>query len=41
MTEPGNDKIPFFKKWGQWYALLVAVLVLLIILFYFFTKHFS
>jgi len=41
MTEPGNDKILFFKKWGQWYAFLVIVLIVLITLFYFFTKHFS
>jgi hypothetical protein len=41
MTEPGKDKIPFFKTWGQWYAFVIVFLVLLIILFYFFTKHFS
>jgi len=41
MIEPGNDKIPFFKKWSQWYAFLVVFLVVLIIFFYFFTKKFS
>ena len=41
MIEPGNDKIPLFKKWRDWYAFVILILVLLIILFYFFTKYFS
>ncbi len=41
MTGQENDKIPVFKKWSQWYALVILFLLTLIILFYFFTKHFS
>lgn len=41
MIDQDNDKIPIFKKWGQWYVFLVTVLITLIILFYFFTKQFS
>jgi hypothetical protein len=41
MTDQDNEKIPLFKKWNQWYAFLVIVLITLIILFYFFTKQFS
>jgi hypothetical protein len=36
-----QDPAPLFKKWGYWYALVIGVLVLLIILFSVFTKHFS
>jgi uncharacterized membrane protein YvbJ len=36
-----DDKIPIFKKWSRWYAFVIWFLVLLIILFYFFTKYFS
>ncbi|HEY0434977.1 MAG TPA: hypothetical protein VGC95_13970 [Chitinophagaceae bacterium] len=38
-TDP--DKIPGFKTWNQWYLFVLGVLVLLIILFNFFTKYFS
>jgi hypothetical protein len=41
MTDQDNEKIPVFKKWSQWYAFLILFLVMLIILFYFFTKYFS
>lgn len=41
MVEPNNDKIPLFKKWGHWYLFVIGVLVLLILLFNFFTKYFS
>jgi hypothetical protein len=41
MTGQENDKIPVFKKWSQWYALVILFLLTLIILFYFFTKLFS
>lgn len=41
MTDQDNEKIPLFKKWSQWYSLVVIVLVSLIILFYLFTKQFS
>jgi len=35
------EKIPLFKKWGHWYALLIITLAVLIIFFSWFTKHFS
>lgn len=36
-----DDKAPLFKSWNQWYFIVIAFLVLLIILFNFFTKYFS
>lgn len=36
-----NDKIPIFKTWKQWYWFVILFLILLIILFDFFTKYFS
>lgn len=36
-----DEKIPLFKKWGHWYALLIITLVVLIVFFSWFTKHFS
>jgi hypothetical protein len=36
-----DDKIPLFKKWSSWYALVIGFLVLLIIFFYLFTKYFA
>jgi Mg2+ and Co2+ transporter CorA len=41
METPDNDKAPFFKSWNYWYALVIVFLVVLIILFTFFTKRFS
>ena len=41
MNAPDNDKAPFFKNWNYWYALVIGFLVVLIILFTFFTKRFS
>lgn len=40
MIEP-QDKPPILKTWKNVYALVIGVLVLLIVLFYFFTKHFE
>jgi Mg2+ and Co2+ transporter CorA len=38
----GDDEIvPLFPRWSYWYALVIGVLILLIIFFYFLTKHFS
>jgi Mg2+ and Co2+ transporter CorA len=37
----GEEKVPLFPKWSYWYALVIGVLILLIIFFYFLTKHFS
>jgi hypothetical protein len=41
MQTPNDDKAPLFKSWTTWYVLVIAFLVLLIILFSFFTKRFS
>ena len=41
MQEDHNDNAPLFKKWGYWYALVIGFLVILIILFYLFTKRFE
>jgi hypothetical protein len=36
-----EDKVPLFKKWSYWYVLVIGFLLLLIVFFYFLTKHFS
>lgn len=36
-----KDKVPLFKSWRYWYWLVIGFLVLLMILFYRFTKHYS
>jgi hypothetical protein len=36
-----NDRVPLFKSWKGWYALVIGVLVLLIVLFYWLTKTFA
>jgi len=36
-----EEDVPLFRRWGDWYALVIAVLVLLIGFFYYFTKKFS
>jgi len=36
-----NEKPPFFKDWRSWYILVIGELVLLILLFYWFTNAFS
>jgi uncharacterized protein YpmS len=38
MTE---EKPPILKTWKNLYALVIAVLVILIVVFYLFTKHFK
>lgn len=40
-TEEQEERPPLFKKWGTWYMLVIGCLVLLILFFYFLTKHFS
>jgi hypothetical protein len=35
------DKVPLFKRWSYWYALVIGFLLLLIGFFYLLTKHFS
>jgi uncharacterized integral membrane protein len=39
--DPQNDEVPLFKKWRTWYVLVIGFLLLLILLFYYLTKHFS
>lgn len=36
-----DEKAPLFKSWNHWYVFVVLFLVLLILFFYVFTKHFS
>jgi len=36
-----NERPPVFKSWNAWYFIVVAVLLLLIVLFTYFTKTFS
>ncbi len=36
-----NEKIPLFKTWRKWYFFVIGVLMLLIILFTWFTKYFA
>jgi hypothetical protein len=36
-----QEKVPVFKKWSHWYMLVIGFLILLIILFYLFTKYFA
>lgn len=38
---PQKENIPLFKKWSHWYALVIAVLLILIAFFFWFTKKFS
>ena len=41
MEKNEDEKVPLFNSWAQWYIFLVAFLILLIILFYLFTKKFA
>ncbi len=36
-----KEKIPLFTTWNRWYFFVIAVLVLLIIFFAWFTKYFA
>ncbi len=36
-----DEHVPLFPKWSYWYAFIIGALALLIIFFYFLTKHFS
>ena len=36
-----EEKPPILKSWKNLYILVIGVLVVLIVLFYFFTKHFE
>jgi Mg2+ and Co2+ transporter CorA len=37
----GHKMAPLFRRWSYWYLLVIGFLLLLIVLFYLFTKHFS
>jgi hypothetical protein len=41
MEDEEQEKIPLFKKWSHWYIIEIGFLLLLIIFFYLFTKHFA
>lgn len=42
MSAPDNkEKVPVFRKWSHWYLLVLGFLLLLILLFYLFTKHYA
>lgn len=41
MSASPNEKVPVFPKWRHWYWLVIGFLVLLIVLFYLFTKHYA
>ncbi|MDP4151024.1 MAG: hypothetical protein Q8927_04565 [Bacteroidota bacterium] len=36
-----DERPPLFRNWRIWYALVIGFLILLIVFFYFFTKHFA
>lgn len=36
-----SEKVPLFKSWRTWYWLVIGFLVVVMILFYLFTKHYS
>jgi Mg2+ and Co2+ transporter CorA len=40
-TEEQKEQAPLFKKWTAWYILVIGFLLLLILFFYFLTKHYS
>ena len=40
-NENEEAKPPLFKKWKSWYLLVIGELILLIVLFYWFTKAYS
>ena len=41
MSPVEQDKIPVFKKWRHWYWLVIGFQLLLVVIFYCFTKHFA
>ncbi|WP_262711623.1 hypothetical protein [Niastella caeni] len=41
MSPVENEQIPVFKKWRYWYWLVIGFLLLLVVLFYLFTKYFA
>jgi len=41
MSPVEKEQIPVFRKWRYWYWLLIGFLLLLVVLFYLFTKYFA
>ncbi|MGX5819165.1 hypothetical protein ACWKWU_13260 [Chitinophaga lutea] len=41
MEQEPQEKPPLFKTWSAWYWLVAGWLGVLIVFFYFFTKHYS
>jgi len=43
MSTNDNDKekVPLFKTWKGWYRMVILALLIVIVLFYFFTKRFA
>ena len=41
MNDQEDDKPPLFASWTQWYVFVLAFLIVLIVLFKFFTNYFS
>lgn len=42
MTDQNEEnKVPLFNAWTHWYIFVIAFLLLLIIAFWMFTKHYS
>jgi len=39
--DENKHNVPFFNSWKTWYMVVIGFLIVLIILFYLFTKHFS
>ena len=39
--EEEKDRPPIFNSWTHWYVIVISFLLILIILFYVFTKTFS
>jgi hypothetical protein len=39
--DPIDDVPPVFPSWNHWYALVLGVLIVLMIVFYLFTKMFE
>ncbi|OQP65073.1 hypothetical protein A4R26_15305 [Niastella populi] len=41
MSTIDKEQIPVFKKWRHWYWLVIGFLLVLVVLFYCFTKFFA
>ncbi|MEO6000828.1 MAG: hypothetical protein ABIN89_28535 [Chitinophagaceae bacterium] len=41
MSDEIKEKVPVFRSWNLWYAFVILFLVVLIILFTFFTNYFA